>query len=224
MIQIDSQTLRDAEMFKNLSDDVLDALARRCRVVELPAGETLFQQNSPPDTMYLLVTGQVHIVREHPDGEQVILATEGPYYLIGELSALVDQPRTGAVVAVSDSTLVALDKQAFDEVCAQTPELAVRVMAYLGQRLYRMNLEVREHAIGNIPARVASLLVLLGGDKNGPVENEVYLRRVARAVAADPDRVEHLLQAWTQQGYLSYNARRLVILNIETLREIAGQL
>jgi CRP-like cAMP-binding protein len=214
--------LRDAEIFKSLSDPVLQELARHCRTVELPAGETLFEQNTAGDALYVLETGQVHIVRQYPDGEQVILATEGPYYVIGELSMLVDQPRTGAVIAVSDCTLIALDRPAFVHVCERWPELAVQVMAYLGLRLYRLNLQVREFAVGNVQARVATLLVLLSGGKNGPVGAHIRVSRMARAAATDADVVERILQDWTRQGYIDYQGRTITIHHIETLRDIAG--
>lgn len=221
-LTVEFHKLRDAEIFKNLPDEILQELARRCRYVELNAGETLFEQNAPGDALYVLETGQIHVMRQYPDGEQVILATEGPYYVIGELSMLVAQPRTGTVVAVSDSTLIALERHDFVEVCTRWPELAVSVMAYLGQRLYRLNLQVRENAIGNIPARVATLLVLLSGGKNGPVDAHIRVSRIARATATDADVVERLLQDWTRRGYIDYEARRIAVNDIETLRDIAG--
>ncbi len=221
-LTVDFDKLRDAEIFKNLPEDILQELAGYCRCVELSAGETLFEQNAPGDSLYVLQTGQIHVMRQYPDGEQVVLATEGPYYVIGELSMLVEQPRTGTVVAVSDSTLIALQRNAFVEVCTRWPELAVSVMAYLGQRLYRLNLQVREHAIGNTAARVATLLVLLSGGKNGPVEAHIRVSRIARATATDADVVERLLQDWTRRGYIDYESRRITIHDIETLRDIAG--
>jgi CRP/FNR family cyclic AMP-dependent transcriptional regulator len=219
---VDFHKLRDADMFKHLSDEVLQALAQHCHVMELQAGATLFEQNSPGDAMYLLETGQVHIVRQEADGEQVILATEGPYYMIGDLSMLVGHPRTGSVVAVSDCTLIVLSKVGFDSVCAQTSELAVKVLAHVAQRLYRTTLQLREHAIGNVPARVATLLVLLSGGKNGPVNAHIRVSRMARATATNADTVERLLNDWTRQGIIEYDARRITVNDIEALRDIAG--
>jgi CRP-like cAMP-binding protein len=219
---VDFVKLRDADMFKHLSDEVLQALAAHCHEMELQAGATLFEQNSPGDAMYLLETGQIHIVRQDPDGEQIILATEGPYYMIGDLSMLVGQPRTGSVVAVSDCTLIALSRAAFDSVCAQSPELAVKVLAHVAQRLYRTTLQVREHAIGNVPARVATLLVLLSGGRNGPINAHIRVSRMARATATSADTVERLLNDWERNGIIDYDARKITINDIEALRDIAG--
>ncbi len=219
---VDHLKLRDADMFKHLSDDVLQALAQHCHIMELQAGATLFHQSSPGDSMYILETGQVHIIRQEPDGEQLILATEGPYYVIGDLSMMVGQPRTGTVIAVSDCTLIALNRVGFDSVCTQSPELAVRVLAHMTQRLYRTTLQVREHAIGNIPARVATLLVLLSGGQNGPVNAHIRVSRMARATATSADTVERLLNDWERQGIIDYDARKISVNDIEALRDIAG--
>ena len=53
------------------------------------------------------------------------------------------QPRVAAVVAVSDCTLIAIEHQAFAAVCEQVPDVAVKVLIYLAQRLHRLRLQVR---------------------------------------------------------------------------------
>jgi CRP-like cAMP-binding protein len=222
MTTTDYQQLRNYTMFRELSDDALVELFKRCQRVELPAGETLFQQNDPGDALYLLETGQVHIIRQYPDGEQVILATEAPYYAIGDLSMLVNNPRTGAVVAVSDCTMIALERQAFLEVCDHIPDVAVHVVRYLARRLHRLNLQVREYAISNVAARIASVLWLLSGGEAGEISGRVRVSRVARAVATDADTVERILAEWDAAGYIAYDGRRLTILDLDTIRNIAG--
>jgi CRP-like cAMP-binding protein len=219
---LDYRLLRDAALFENLPDAVLQMLAAHSYQMELPAGATLFRQNDPGDALYLLQTGQVHLVRQYPDGEQVILTTEGPYYLIGELSVLAGQPRTTTVVAVSDCTLIALSRESLLAVCHDSPLLAERILEQIALRLYRLNLQARENAIGNVAARVASVLLLLADGKNGPVAADVRPSRVARATATDADVVERLFERWSENGYITYDTRRLTIRDVQTLRDIAG--
>lgn len=209
-------------MFSQMSDDALRALAQRCEAVELQAGETLLQQNDPGDALYMLEAGQIHIIRQYPDGEQVILATEGPYYVIGDLSMLAGQPRVAAVVAVSDCSLIALKQQAFAEVCEQTPDVAIKVVAYLAERLFRLNLQVRENAISNVAARIASVFWLLSGGEAGEIGTTLRVSRVARAAATDADTVERILREWAAAGYIAYDGRRASILDIDMIGDIAG--
>lgn len=220
--QVRYQELRDASLFKEISDEALIEMAKHCHYVELMAGEFLFHQGDPGDALYILYDGQIHVVRHYPSGEEVVLATEGPYYTIGDLSMLAGQPRTGGVLAVSDCTLIALSRDNFMAACAKMPEIAIKAVSSLTQRLYSMNLLVREHAIGNVAARIASAIVLLSGNADGVVPGIVRTNRLARAVAIDADTVERVLKGWEQRGYISFNNRTLTVHNIQALDNIAG--
>ena len=214
--------LREADLFQDLSDEILEALAPHCHEMELAAGDTLFEQDSAGDTFYLLDDGQIHIIREYESGDEVVLATLGPYYTIGELSTVVGLPRTGKVVAVSDCTLIALSRDAFEETCQQYPAVAVRVMHRLGQRLYYMNLLVREHAVGNIVARIASMLLLLCNFENGVVSENLKTNRMARASGVDMVVLHRILDDWNRQGYISFDGKRLEVHNVGMIEDFAG--
>lgn len=216
------EMLREIELFQSLPKDVLQKVATHCQMMELPAGDTLFEQDAPGEAFYLLHDGQVHIVRTMPNGEEVVLATHGPYYVIGELSMIVGQPRTGAVVAVSDCTLVKLERESFLAILNQHPSIATDVLMNVGMRLYQMNLQVREHAIGNVPARAASLLLLLTGDQPDKEVVGARVTRMARAVGVDADSLDRLLTSWVDQGLIYYDGRRLRIRQIESIRDLAG--
>lgn len=220
--QVQYQKLQDAQLFQKLPEQALTTLAKNCHYRELAAGETLFQQGDPGDSLYILHDGQIHIVRRYDNGDEVVLATEGPYYVIGDLSGIVGQPRTGSVVAVSDCTLIGLSREALLDACAHVPGVATEVIAHLAQRLYRMNLLVRETAVGNVAARIASVLLMLSNERSGLIGSEVRVTRLARAVAVEADVVDRVLQGWIKQGYITFDGRSLTIENIEPLKIIAG--
>lgn len=213
---IDYQILRNSFLFKDVDNMLLRLIASHLQPMTLYAGDTLFEQDAVADAMYFLESGQVHVIRQYPDGDEVILATEVPYYVIGELSMLANEPRTGKVVAVGDCDLLKLSRDDFLHLVKVTPEIAVSALDDLGKRLYKLNLRVRESAIGNVAARVASVLLLIG-------ENEaISLNRIARATAMDADVVERLLKKWEKEKIIRLNAQKLEILNESALQAIAG--
>lgn len=214
--------LREISLFQDLPEAALLELAKHARLMEVPAGEVLFDQDDPGDAFYLIDEGQAHIMRKYDNGEEVCLKTLGPFDVVGELSMVVGQPRTGSVVTASDCTLIALDREPFMEVIDRVPGAAVSVMQQLGLRLYHMNLQVREHAIGNAAARVASIMLLLAGDKAGEVPGVQRINRMARAAGMDGDALDRMLREWMRQGIIDYDGRLLVVKNVDALREIAG--
>ena len=196
---INPAILRNSFLFREADDSVLREAARHCHRMELQAGETLFEQEALPDSMYFLEDGQIHVVRRYDDGYEVVIATEIPNYVIGELSMLAGQPRTGSVVAVGNCDLIQITRDVIDNICEMYPSLAVRALTQLGARLYALNLKVRESALGNVAARIASVL-LLASHSDGSLAQPVTVTRVARATATDADVVERMLQQWATEG------------------------
>ena len=214
--------LRNSFLFKGVDSDILAEVAVHCQRLELLAGETLFEQNSEPDAMYFLEAGQIHVVRQYRSGQEVILATEVPFYVIGELSLLANQPRTGSVVAVGNCDLVKVTRDTIETLSHQYPDIALKALGHLGKRLYRLNLHVRESAIGNIQARIATVLVLLASGNEGAIASEVNTTQLARATALDADVVKHHMAQLVGEGIISVNGYTVTVNDLARLRNIAG--
>ena len=220
---VEAEHLQDVDLFRAADDAALEDMAQHCTRIELLAGATLFEQNAPGDALYVLEYGQIHILRQYEDGEQVILATEIPFYPVGNLSMLSAQPRTGAVVAVSDCTLIVLKRSTWLALCDRHHGLALAVQEQLARRLYRMNLLVRENAIGDVAARVASLLLLMTDDMpESPLLQPLRVNRMARATATDVDVIAHLLNDWQTLGLIRIEALQLEVLDVPGLERLAG--
>jgi CRP/FNR family cyclic AMP-dependent transcriptional regulator len=217
----DISVLRNSFLFKDADETVLQEVSKYCEVMELDAGETLFKQDAQPDGMYFLVDGQVHVVRHYLEGYDVTIATEVPYYVIGELSMLANQPRSGSVVAVGDCDLIKLNRNAVFELCQTFPNIAVHALSHLGNRLYRLNLWVRESAVSNVSARIASVLLLMAGNAAVTL-NDVSTTRLARATAMDADVVERILRQWDEYGVISTQEQQITIRNLAALQNFAG--
>ena len=106
------------------------------------------------------------------------------------------------------------------DICGRIPGVMVRVQTHLAQRLYRMNLLVRENAISNVTARVANAVLLMSGGKTGELPQVVSLHRLARAVAIDANTVEKIFKEWAQQGLASYDGRRLTIYDVSAIEKM----
>lgn len=211
--------LRNSFLFKEASDDVLSKVSEQAENKILYADEMLFEQGSEPDAFYILESGQVHVVRNYPNGEEHIIATEAPYYVIGELSLLANRERTGSVVAVGDCELVVVKRATVMATLKQHPEIAQQAIEHFGVRLYRLNLRVRESAIGKINVRIANLLFLMA-DQDGII-HPVKITQMARATAIDGDFIERLLKKLHNEAIIEYVNNRVVIKDEQALRNLA---
>jgi uncharacterized protein YhbP (UPF0306 family) len=81
------------------------------------AGEVIVRQGGPADKFFVIVDGEVEVVREE-DGRSETLATLGSGQFFGEMAIMYDQPRAATVRAVRPTLLLAMDRDSFRSVVA----------------------------------------------------------------------------------------------------------
>lgn len=113
---------------------MLAEIETACEWQELSSGSTLFRQGDPGACLYALVSGRVSIHAES-DGEDRVLGEVGRGETLGEMALLTGEPRTATVVAIRDSVLVRLDRDAFDHLLDRHPRMALGLSRALVLRL-----------------------------------------------------------------------------------------
>jgi CRP-like cAMP-binding protein len=118
--------LQRVTLFAGTPGRVLAAVARRAAEVEVAAGEPVIEEGAVEDHLFAVVRGRLRV--HH--GE-LTLATLEPGAAVGELAALVPEPRSASVTAIEPSTLLRIEKAVLDELLIDWPELASGVIASL---------------------------------------------------------------------------------------------
>lgn len=121
--------LRHVDLFAKAPGRVLAGLARVLEEVDFPPGAELMHQGAVEDWLFVVVEGEVEVVR--PDR----LVRLGPGSVVGELSVLDPQPRSATVTAASPVRAFRLRKAAVDEAVRTRPEIAAGVITELVHRL-----------------------------------------------------------------------------------------
>jgi putative ABC transport system ATP-binding protein len=83
--------------------------------VALKAGETLFEQGTMGDLIYLVSTGEVELIRELAGGGEEVLKVAAADDYFGEMGPLFALPRSATARARTDTTVVGYSVQSFRE-------------------------------------------------------------------------------------------------------------
>ncbi len=110
-----------AELFRHETD-----------LLELSAGQTLFNEGEQDDTMYVLMSGTALIVVHSR-----VVETAEAGAIIGEMGMIDEGPRSATVVAKTDCKFVPIDRKRFNFLIQQTPNFALHVMRVIADRLRR---------------------------------------------------------------------------------------
>ena len=146
--QIDKEALvRQVPLFEGLGDEVLAGLAKVAWVGVVPEGDELIAEGDEifddEEGLYLLVSGSVEVRRGATDAtDGRLLRTLGPGDYVGEMSLIDAQPRSASVFATSEVQYLALSRWDFHRRVRSDPDIGLRIMATLAERLRAREAEV----------------------------------------------------------------------------------
>jgi NTE family protein len=146
-----SELLDGVPVLSGLSEELRHTLVDRASIRILPAGEWLFRQGDAADAMFLVLSGRVEVVLEHPVSEIVRVLGRGG--CVGELALLTEAPRSAGVRARRDTELLELDRDRFVELLTEEPRFARSLTREIGVQL-RASRSV-ERPSSDAPATIA---------------------------------------------------------------------
>src|SRR5215217_2742065 len=93
-------------LFAGLPSEELENLATCLHRRRYARGETIFREQDPGSSMFLIEAGKVKIHSVSPDGKEVIVGVFGEGYFFGELALLDGAPRTADATAIEPSIIL----------------------------------------------------------------------------------------------------------------------
>jgi NADH dehydrogenase len=81
-------------------------------------GEAILRQGDWGDKVYIIMKGEVEVVREEPGKGEILLTKQGPGDCFGELALLSNTPRTATVRTVTAVDALTIDRGAFNSLLA----------------------------------------------------------------------------------------------------------
>lgn len=127
------------EMFKDFSNIELAKLLGKLDKVKGQAGDMLFEQGDPGDSMYLIESGRVELFSQKQDGTRQSLASLQDGDTLGEMALLTNEPRSATAIIAAESVLYYIDRETFDRLVIEQPQISSYFIRLLSQRLVSTN-------------------------------------------------------------------------------------
>ncbi len=116
-------------IFAKLDARSLEAIASLARIVSMPAGTVLMDEDEPAESFYVIVTGTVRVER---NGRFVRSMSDGGF--LGEIALVEDTTHTATVTCTTDCQFVQLGRHEFGRVMARFPDVRTRVDVAVARR------------------------------------------------------------------------------------------
>lgn len=134
--------LKGIEIFEELSVGELSAIASITEEVISEAGEVVIKENDPGDTLYLVTSGEVSVIKGLGGKSEFEIDRIGEGDYFGEMVLFEDIKRTASIRAEKASRFLVLHKQEFKEMVREYPQIALHICKVLSGRLRRLHKKI----------------------------------------------------------------------------------
>ena len=207
-------SLAEIALFGSLSESELQALAQRAVERRFAAGEMLFWEGEPCAGIFLLMAGSLKIFKTSAGGREMMLALESAPSTVAELPLFDGGPYPASVRAVEPVVCLFLNKNDFQQVCRQYPDVALKVLAVVGRRLRHLVGVVESMTFGSVTERLARLLLdaarMAGSDE---FDLPLTHQELASRLGTVREVVSRNLARFRAEGLIRIQGRQLCILD-----------
>ena len=145
--------LREIGLFGALSDDVLRHLAENLQQRRVVPGATIFQEGDQGHDMFVVLDGEVEVLKKSRRGRVQRIAILGPSDAFGEMSIIDVQPRSATVRALAPTRLLRIAAEDLDALYRHDVKSYAIVVLNVARDLSR-RLRVTDGILADIAANV----------------------------------------------------------------------
>lgn len=122
------ERLSKVALFQGLTRQALDLIGRIACEESHGLGTQIFKHGEPGDKLYVILDGRVRISRDVPGMGEEALAILGPGAVFGEMALIDAAPRSADAKVHERCKLLALPKDAFEDLLFLHKDLAYEVL------------------------------------------------------------------------------------------------
>lgn len=171
--------------------------------------------------MYVLMSGRVNMVCTNNEGRRLVIAALEPGAIFGE-GAFDNPGEPNVFVEAADRVAVwVIPASEARNMTMQYPILGWGMLQTYGERLLQVENSLEDVAYKKLPERLALLLLELGDYQAGMIKG-VSHQSLADHLGTYRETVSAILRDFKRQGVVELGYRRIVIVDVQALKDIAG--
>ncbi len=216
-------------MFEYLDEKELDRLYSLCERENFAKGEYIFLECDQPRKLYVVLSGQVKLLKQSEDGREMILEMAYPGDVFGEEAVFDGQPYPMTAQALDDVELLSISRVDFFAFLRDNPDLALEIIADLAARLREAQNTIRALAMERVEWRIARVLLLLarraGTKVDGGVSIELPLTRqdIADMAATTVETTIRVLSNFKKMGLVDTVEGKILLKDRERLESMVKE-
>jgi CRP/FNR family transcriptional regulator, cyclic AMP receptor protein len=147
------ERLREVGIFGGISDEMLELIIERFQPIDLDAGAIVFREGDSAREMFVLLEGELEVLKKSRRGRETRVAILGPSDCFGEMSIIDLQPRSATIRALAPVRMLRISTEDMD--CIYRQDLKAYAMLILNiARDISRRLRVADSLVAQVTATV----------------------------------------------------------------------
>jgi CRP/FNR family transcriptional regulator, cyclic AMP receptor protein len=215
------------DIFEPLSREEIEAIKWDNLNTTVEQGEIFYTPMDLCETLFVLQRGRVRIYRATPEGREFTVAVLESGTVFGEMVLTGQRLRSSFAQAMEDSEVSAMCRADVERLILDKPAVGLQLVHLLSDRLSTYEIRMEDIALKEVPARLASLILLLLESQGVRTRTGYKIptrythQQLATMIGANREAVTRAF-AWLREvGTVETKRRYIHVENIETLKEAA---
>jgi CRP/FNR family cyclic AMP-dependent transcriptional regulator len=213
-------------LFADLTPGEMDQLLAYARVERFRKGATIFLKSSEGSGLMAVLEGEVRISSPSAEGREIVLNMIGAGEVFGEIALLDGKERTADAVAQTNCELLILERRDFIPFLMRNPQVSVRLLTVLCDRLRRTTEQVEDMLFRDLSSRLAKKLLSLAAAgherKDGhPIATRLSQRALGEMLGVSRESVNKQLRRWQAEGFIALEQGCVILLSEPALHSLA---
>jgi CRP/FNR family cyclic AMP-dependent transcriptional regulator len=220
--------LAKVDILQSLSSEEIERLALLSGSVHLGTGEA-FALEEGRCALQLLTSGRVRVHEPNTAGPGLTISMVEAPTIVVQTGFAAWSPRASVVEALEPSVLRVLEWEAFEDLVRRNPEVGVKTIRLLGERLSTCEDRLSGLVHKEVPARLATLVLRLSGHQGvvtGDDSRRIPTRythiQLASMVGSNREAVTRALGRLRKGGAVEVRNQRIHVTDADALERLAG--
>jgi CRP-like cAMP-binding protein len=179
------------------------------RVAHFPKATRIFAQGDPADAVFYIQEGRVKMTVVSRQGKVAVIAILSAGDFFGEGCLAGQQTRMASAAAMSECSIVRLEKAALMRVLREQPDFSEMFLMHVLSRNIRFEADLVDHLFNSSEKRLARVLLLLAnfGKMGEPqtVIPKISQETLAEIIGTTRSRVSFFMNRFRKLGFIEYN-------------------
>jgi CRP/FNR family transcriptional regulator, anaerobic regulatory protein len=214
-------------IFSELDNQLLGDIVNNIERKHFVKGDIIFETGQMSDRLYIVNSGRVKIFTYSRDGKEQILYILNEGHFVGELSLLKMTSLEFNAAALEDTSLCTVSKQHFDSIIKKNPDITLKILESLHDRLIKLEMLVQNLNTKDIETRIASMLIGFLKESGKKAVNGVILElplnreEIGNYIGTTRETVSRKLTVMQEEGILEFQGNKKVIIkNLDALGKL----